>query len=851
MKKKIIALLLVLSMTIAMGGMAASAELAKHERVYIVADSNGSVLSLTDSIRLENRDGTDEITDSTMLNDVQNIGGDQSFTQEGNSIVWQAMGENISYQGTSDKTPDVLPIVRFTLDGKEVTASELSEEKGDATVTVEYRSARDVPTLTVTALVLPESGVSDLKTENAAVLEEAGYRALVGWSVTGADESLKLPVSFHASFRADHPDFSWMMTFVSTDPIDRACREADSRIDLDVHAELDDAKALLTAMSDGVTLPETTGKTSEIGPKVNELNDALTKLNDGAGDLADGAKSLSEGMGQLKDGTNDLNNGAQQLLTGTGTLRDGANDLNSGALELLDGTAALKGGAFDLNNGTKALAEGAAALAAGAKEAEAGAQQLYAALEQIADGSSQVNDGASRLADGSGTLLQGLSDADAGAGQLQSGLGTLTAENDALNQGAQKIFAVILENTNSRIAASGLESAGIVIPELTEDNYAVVLSQVLEQLNPDALEAASVAAAEGIVRPQVEAKTADIRAAVEAEVKNSVLTAVLKSAQVDLSAEEYNQAVQWGQIPAEQNAAIQATVTEQMESEAVKEKIEQAVQAQIDQLVSENVQKALASDQTASAKLAAAQDAFDSLSSLKEQLDQINAFVTGLQEYTAGVSRVEAGASGLRAGIGQLKEGADALAGGAQALSEGTASLNNGILQVTAGSAALQEGTESLSDGAEKLSGGATTLDDGAARLATGAQSLHDGMGRLSDGTAQLSGGAQDLYDGVKELANGTSRLYDGAQELCDGSETLRNGAEELQEEGTQKLLDEIYSAEKEASEQLMKYLEDDLENALDIFEDMRDKSALGGFDLRNDGIEMDTVYIIRTDLEA
>ena len=648
MKKKIIALLLVLSMTIAMGGMAASAEPAKHERVYVVADSGGNVLSLTDSIRLENRDGSDEITDSTMLNDVQNIGGDQSFTQEGNSIVWQAMGENISYQGTSDKTPDVLPIVRFTLDGKEVTASELSEGKGDATVTVEYRSARDVPALAVTALVLPESGVSDLKTENAAVLEEAGYRALVGWSVTGADEALKLPVSFHASFRADHPDFSWMMTFVSTDPIDRACREADSRIDLDVHAELDDAKALLTAMSDGVTLPETTGKTSEIGPKVNELNDALTKLNDGAGDLADGAKSLSEGMGQLKDGTNDLNNGAQQLLTGTGTLREGANDLNSGALELLDGTAALKDGALDLNNGTKALAEGAAALAAGAKEAEAGAQQLYAALEQIADGSSQVNDGASRLADGSGTLLQGLSDADAGAGRLQSGLGQLTAENNALNQGAQKIFAVILENTNSRIAASGLERAGIVIPELTADNYAVVLSQVLEQLSPDAVKAAAVAAAEGIVRPQVEAKTADIRAAVEAEVKNSVLTAVLKSAQVDLSAEEYTQAVQWGQIPAEQNAAIQAAVTEQMDSEAVKGKIEQAVQAQIDQLVSENVQKALASDQTASAKLAAAQDAFDSLSSLKEQLDQINAFVTGLQEYTAGVSQVEAGASGAQ-----------------------------------------------------------------------------------------------------------------------------------------------------------------------------------------------------------
>ena len=124
-------------------------------------------------------------------------------------------------------------------------------------------------------------------------------------------------------------------------------------------------------------------------------------------------------------------------------------------------------------------------------------------------------------------------------------------------------------------------------------------------------------------------------------------------------------------------------------------------------------------------------------------------------------------------------------------------------------------------------------------------------MSQLSGGTAQLSGGSQDLYNGVEELANGTSQLCDGAQELYDGSEALKNGAEKLQKEGTQKLLDEIYSAEKEAAKQLMKFVENDLENALDIFEDIRDKSALGGFDLRSDGMETDTVYIIRTDLEA
>ena len=58
--KKIVALLLAAVM--ALTGVSALAENTKHERVYVVADAQGAVQSLTDTIRLENADGLDEIT---------------------------------------------------------------------------------------------------------------------------------------------------------------------------------------------------------------------------------------------------------------------------------------------------------------------------------------------------------------------------------------------------------------------------------------------------------------------------------------------------------------------------------------------------------------------------------------------------------------------------------------------------------------------------------------------------------------------------------------------------------------------------------------------------------------------
>ena len=127
-------------------------ETIKHERVYVVTGPDGEIRSLTDSVRLENRDGLEEITDASLLTGIENMSGSEAFTRDGDALIWQAQGNDIVYQGASDQAPAILPAVSLTLDGEAVTAGELKNKTGEAVLTVSYQSANALPALAVTLL---------------------------------------------------------------------------------------------------------------------------------------------------------------------------------------------------------------------------------------------------------------------------------------------------------------------------------------------------------------------------------------------------------------------------------------------------------------------------------------------------------------------------------------------------------------------------------------------------------------------------------------------------------------------------------------------------------------------------
>ena len=93
-----------------------------------------------------------------------------------------------------------------------------------------------------------------------------------------------------------------------------------------------------------------------------------------------------------------------------------------------------------------------------------------------------------------------------------------------------------------------------------------------------------------------------------------------------------------------------------METDTVKELIDAKTAEQIEQLVSDNTDQALASDETVAARLAQAQAAHDSLQGLLDQLNEVSTFVTGLKTYTAGVDQAAAGAAELSTGAAALHD---------------------------------------------------------------------------------------------------------------------------------------------------------------------------------------------------
>ncbi len=155
---------LILAILMVLGCVSAAAETGKQEKVYVVAGADGAVVSLTDNVRLENTDGLETIADLTLLTGIENLSGNETFTLEDGVLTWQANGNDIIYQGTSDKLPAAVPVVTITLDGETVSAADLKEKEGEAVLTVTYRTHENVPALALTAMILPENGVSRLKT---------------------------------------------------------------------------------------------------------------------------------------------------------------------------------------------------------------------------------------------------------------------------------------------------------------------------------------------------------------------------------------------------------------------------------------------------------------------------------------------------------------------------------------------------------------------------------------------------------------------------------------------------------------------------------------------------------------
>ena len=441
--KTVISGLLVTSLVVSNGAYANAQKISKDESVYVNADESGATTKITVSNWLKNAGINGTINDESDLKDIQNVKGDETFTQNGDDVQWSAGSNDIYYQGTTDKELPVGVEIKYELDGKEIAAKDLLGQSGKLKITVSYtnksKSTQTIngekqemytPFVMATGIILPDDKFSNVEVDDGKIINEGSNNIVVGFGMPGMAESLdldedaadKLPEGFTVT--ADVTDFSIGNTITFASPSILSDLELDDIDDLD------------------------------------DLENKLEKLVDSSEDLVDGSKKLSNKMGELEDKFDDY--------------QDGEKSLNKGIKDLVNGGTTLKKGVKDYTNGVDTLAKGTQSYVNGAKQITDGNQKLYEAVKDMPSSYKEFSDGLQAYTKGVDTLADTKT-----AKQLTDGADAVTAGIGTLNENLGKLES---SYDNYKLLADGWKAQAAQISDPTQKATILAYVQKLEEL---------------------------------------------------------------------------------------------------------------------------------------------------------------------------------------------------------------------------------------------------------------------------------------------------------------------------------------------------------------------------------
>ena len=669
-------------------------EVDKDETVYVIADSTGKATSTIVSAWLRNPDGKEKLTDASDLKDITNVKGDETFTQKGSEITWDAAGSDIYYQGTTSKDTPVTEKITYFLDGKEVSPKEIAGKSGKVKIRFDYTNNEktkasiagkeeeiNVPFIVVSGMVLGDN-FTNVDVTNGKVISNGAGNMVVGIAMPGLKDSLNIKEE-DLSDNISIPDYVEVTADAEDFELDMTMSIVSSSSSLNVDGAFD---------------------FSDLDSKIDDLSDAVDKLSDGSGDLADGLKKLNEKMPEFSNGLNDLQNGVRSYTDGAKTLADGISTLKSSSGELISGVDQLKTSVNTLNNGVQTLNKAVSAKMSDKEKEAARAQASQAAQAavdaQLADGSEQFNGIKAQAAEQfRGTIL---ASKDAVTAQAREGANQVVAgKMDAIKGQVYGQVDAMAPQITEQLAGSitgslgGIKDeikAGLVQASIPDAQAEQIASSLADGIN--AKIAAKVPELSGAVTESlkgVAGQTADaVASGVASEVAGAVAGTVLDG--VAGQADTIGNSV----ASAARTAAKQAAGTASGEA-------------------------AIQGAETAKAAIASNINAKDKNSG--------HSLVSGMNELNKAVKQMAQKMPTLSSGIDQLYNGSQTLVS------------NNGT----------------INDGLSRLVDGKNTMAEGVTKLASGSRELADGVIEFNEeGIEKLldsyNGDVKELVDRIQAI---------------------------------------------------------------------------------------------------
>ena len=817
MKRKIAASVAV-GMSVMMGVTPAFAangtsnsEVYKEETVYVNAKASGKTDKVTVSNWLKNSGSVSgDLEDESTLSDIKNVKGDEKYTSDGDKLTWATDGEDIYYQGTTDKKLPVSVKLKYYLDGKEMKPSELKGKSGHLKITVDYKNnekknvsvdGKDTevctPFVMMTGMILPNETFSNVTIDNGKIISDGNKNIVVGFGMPGLKDSLnlsseesdKVTIPESLSIEADVKDFTMSSTYTV------ALSDLLDDMNMDDIADVDD---LQTALDD--------------------LEDAALQLVSGSDTLADGAGTLADGVNTYTEGVDTLNAGIQKYLGSNG-------ELSGSVTEYVNGVNKVVKGVQDYTDGVNTLADGVSSYVDGEKQLAAGASQLT----QLSTGLKKVQSAIAKMeasTDGKGKDREDIkvasSELAAGTQALEDSLGTkqvqaLMAQVGSMVQTGNELIAQT-EQLESGMQKGVAEPVTNIVKELT------VLQKELDGLNTQLTN----------LKTTCESKVTELNTAID-DYNNKVAAA--KNA-ANTSSEKISQSIQALEIQKSKAS-----------SDAEKQQLQQSIDAlknaktaadglknvntvekasiSIDNIDTSDITKGIitltGNLQTASktmeglgSQLGEMQTKLDTITAAKDKIpaDQLNSLTSNITKLNAGMQGLDAGISELAAGISTLD-------------SETSAQFPTAIQGITA-----------LNKGFAQLSGYNDSLVSGANKLKSNSPTLVAGVNKLQSGTNQLASGLNTLG----------SQMSSGSATLAANSGALRSGAFELQS-GAKELAEGMAKFDKEGTSKLKSTVEDELGDVIDRIDVLTSEDCkYNTFSGKDKAMDGNVKFVIETD---
>lgn len=749
-------------------------EVGKEETVFVISDNTGAVKEMIVSEHLINKENAETLTDASNLKNIVNVKGDETFTQNGEKLTWQAGGNDIYYQGTSSEKPPVTQKITYYLDGKEITPEELAGKSGKVTIHYDYTNEKKVktkidgkteeiyvPFAAISGLILDES-FSNIEVTNGKLMQDGNKSMVLGYALPGLKESLKLEDSDLAD-DVTIPDYFEVTADVENFSLDTTMTVVVNAAD---YIEKDSESSL-----------------SEISDLLNELSDASEQLVDGSAQLADGIGTLNEKMKEFSDGVSTLQDGVKTYTDGAQTLSEGIAKLYESTPELSNGVGTLNTSASTLYDGVKLL-DSTVGKSFTNEEKENLVNQVN---ETLKEQEKAIKKSAKESVDAQSTSIKKQAEAavDAQAenikGQAEA---AVEAQSESIKSQAEAAVEAQSESIKSQ-AEAAVEAQSESIKSQAEaavdetfqgGQYAAIKQQASDQLG-SALSVSSAQISDGI-------KNSEAYAILVSGVKTQI-AAQMGMADASLADVEaaYNSANGDGAFDAAAKAGADGIIS------AMSTNIADSVVSQVQEAAS----TAVADAAYAGAKSAAGQAA---VSGAKGAAGQ--AAVSGAKSAAgqAAVSGAKSAAGTAAVSGAKSAAGTAAVSGASEAAAQAAYEGAKGAAGTAAVSAAEQT-KKTIADSINQKNESGYSLVSGMKALSEGTQSLADAVPELVDGVTQLNDGGKTLVSNNEALNNGTKALNDGTLAICDGVKELDEGADKLadgmvefNEEGIQKIVD-------------------------------------------------------------